>query len=117
VAIFRVAWLNKRAGRAQSVRGWSQGIRRCGSLLEEFDAARALGRRNGRLIQLMKKEGCEEMVFAGWLKRPDFSALKLDLKGSSRCPKILAAAKKGDDALLRAVMDVLPRRASVSCRR
>lgn len=60
----------------------------------------------GRLIQLMKKEGCEEMVFAGWLKRPDFSSLKLDLKGVQSLPKILAAAKKGDDALLRAVMDV-----------
>lgn len=46
------------------------------------------------------------MVFAGSLKRPDFSALKLDLKGVQSLPKILAAAKKGDDALLRAVMDV-----------
>jgi DUF1009 family protein len=60
----------------------------------------------GKLIQLMRKEGCEEMVFAGWLKRPDFSTLKLDLKGIQSLPRILAAAKKGDDALLRAVMDV-----------
>jgi DUF1009 family protein len=54
----------------------------------------------------MKKEGCEEMVFAGWLKRPDFALLKLDLKGVQSLPRILAAAKKGDDALLRSVMDV-----------
>ena len=60
----------------------------------------------GRLIQLMRREGCEEMVFAGSLKRPDFASLKLDLKGVQSLPKILAAAKKGDDALLRAVMDV-----------
>ena len=60
----------------------------------------------GRLIQLMRREGCEEMVFAGSLKRPDFGSLKLDLKGVQSLPKILAAAKKGDDALLRAVMDV-----------
>ena len=60
----------------------------------------------GRLIQLMRKEGCAEMVFAGSLKRPDFSSLKLDLKGVQSLPRILAAAKKGDDALLRAVMDV-----------
>jgi len=60
----------------------------------------------GRLMQLMRKEGCEEMVFAGSLKRPDFSTLKLDLKGVQSLPKILAAAKKGDDALLRAVMDI-----------
>ena len=33
-------------------------------------------------------------------------SLKLDLKGVQSLPRILAAAKKGDDALLRAVMDV-----------
>lgn len=60
----------------------------------------------GKLIQLMRKEGCEEMVFAGSLKRPDFGSLNLDLKGIQSLPRILAAAKKGDDALLRAVMDV-----------
>ena len=76
------------------------------SLLEEFDGPELSVGEIGRLIQLMKKEGCEEMVFAGSLKRPDFSALKLDLKGVQSLPKILAAAKKGDDALLRAVMDV-----------
>lgn len=76
------------------------------SLLEEYGGPELSVGELGRLIQLMKREGCEEMVFAGWLKRPDFSALKLDLKGVQSLPKILAAAKKGDDALLRAVMDV-----------
>lgn len=76
------------------------------SLLEEYSGPELSVGELGRLIQLMKKEGCEEMVFAGWLKRPDFGALKLDLKGVQSLPKILAAAKKGDDALLRAVMDV-----------
>ena len=76
------------------------------ALLEEYSGPELSVGELGRLIQLMKKEGCEEMVFAGWLKRPDFSSLKLDLKGVQSLPKILAAAKKGDDALLRAVMDV-----------
>ena len=76
------------------------------SLLEEYSGPELSVGELGRLIQLMKKEGCEEMVFAGWLKRPDFASLKLDLKGVQSLPKILAAAKKGDDALLRAVMDV-----------
>jgi DUF1009 family protein len=76
------------------------------ALLEEYNGPELSVGELGRLIQLMKKEGCGEMVFAGWLKRPDFSALKLDLKGVQSLPKILAAAKKGDDALLRAVMDV-----------
>jgi DUF1009 family protein len=76
------------------------------SLLEEYNGPELSVGELGKLIQLMRREGCEEMVFAGWLKRPDFSTLKLDLKGVQSLPKILAAAKKGDDALLRAVMDV-----------
>lgn len=76
------------------------------SLLQEYNGPELSVGELGRLIQLMKKEGCEEMVFAGWLKRPDFASLKLDLKGVQSLPKILAAAKKGDDALLRSVMDI-----------
>ncbi len=75
-------------------------------LVEEFDGVELSVGQLGKLMQLMRKEGCEEMVFAGSLKRPDFNSLNLDLKGIQSLPKILAAAKKGDDALLRAVMDV-----------
>ncbi len=75
-------------------------------LVSEFGGVQLSVGQLGKLIQLMRKEGCEEMVFAGSLKRPDFSTLKLDLKGIQSLPRILAAAKKGDDALLRAVMDV-----------
>jgi DUF1009 family protein len=76
------------------------------SLLTEFGGPELSVGEIGRLIQLRKNERCEEMVFAGSLKRPDFSSLKLDLKGMQSLPRILAAAKKGDDALLRSVMDV-----------
>ena len=100
----RVAEQARRTGRNPLVVGL-KGFAEA-SLLEEFDGPELSVGEIGRLIQLMKKEGCEEMVFAGSLKRPDFSALKLDLKGVQSLPKILAAAKKGDDALLRAVMDV-----------
>lgn len=100
----RVAEQARRTGRNPLVVGL-KGFAEA-SLLEEYGGPELSVGELGRLIQLMKKEGCEEMVFAGWLKRPDFSALKLDLKGVQSLPKILAAAKKGDDALLRAVMDV-----------
>ena len=76
------------------------------ALVAEFEGPELSVGELGRLMQLMKKEGCEEMVFAGSLKRPDFASLKLDLKGVQSLPRILAAAKNGDDALLRAVMDV-----------
>ena len=59
----------------------------------------------GRLIRMMRDQQCEDVVFAGALKRPDFRSLRLDLTGVQALPRILAAARKGDDALLRAVMD------------
>jgi DUF1009 family protein len=76
------------------------------SLLADFGGVELSIGQLGKLIQLMRKEGCEEMVFAGSIKRPDFASLSLDLKGVQSLPRILAAAKKGDDALMRAVMDV-----------
>ncbi len=100
----RVAEQARRAGRDPLVVGLKGFVEK--ALLADFGGPEMSVGELGRLIQLMKKEGCEEMVFAGSLKRPDFASLKLDLKGVQSLPKILAAAKKGDDALLRAVMDV-----------
>ncbi len=100
----RVAEQARRTGRNPFVVGL-KGFAEA-SLLEEYNGPELSVGELGKLIQLMKKEGCEEMVFAGWLKRPDFGSLKLDLKGVQSLPKILAAAKKGDDALLRSVMDI-----------
>lgn len=100
----RVAEQARRTGRNPFVVGLKGFVDQ--ALLAEFGGAELSVGELGRLIQLMRKEGCEEMVFAGWLKRPDFASLKLDLKGVQSLPTILAAARKGDDALLRSVMDV-----------
>ncbi|MEM9225192.1 MAG: UDP-2,3-diacylglucosamine diphosphatase LpxI [Pseudomonadota bacterium] len=54
----------------------------------------------GRLFKLFRAAGCRQVCFAGIVRRPDFGALKPDLKGVSLLPKVLAAARKGDDALL-----------------
>ncbi|MEN8877398.1 MAG: hypothetical protein ABF338_09175 [Hyphomonas sp.] len=35
----------------------------------------------GGILKKLKSAGCEEVVFAGIVKRPDFSNLKLDVKG------------------------------------
>ncbi|MEQ1784123.1 MAG: UDP-2,3-diacylglucosamine diphosphatase LpxI [Hyphomonadaceae bacterium] len=100
----RVAEQARRSGREPLVIGLKGFVEQ--ALLADFGGPELSVGELGRLIQLMKKEGCEEMVFAGSLRRPDFGSLKLDLKGVQSLPRILAAAKKGDDALLRAVMDV-----------
>lgn len=54
----------------------------------------------GKLFSLLSGAGCEEVTFAGIVKRPNFKDLKLDFKGAKLLPKVLAAARKGDDALL-----------------
>lgn len=58
----------------------------------------------GRQIDTLRGAQCEEVVFAGIVRRPDFAHLKLDMKGAMMLPRVLAAAGKGDDALLRVVL-------------
>jgi hypothetical protein len=59
----------------------------------------------GRILKAFKQAGCQQVCFAGIVKRPDFKALKPDLKGMSLLPKVLSAARKGDDALLRVLVE------------
>lgn len=54
----------------------------------------------GKAFKAFRKAGCEQICFAGIVKRPDFKALKPDMKGMSLLPKAISAARKGDDALL-----------------
>ena len=58
----------------------------------------------GKMVDSLKAAGCKELVFAGNVSRPDFSSLKLDWRAARLLPKVLAAARKGDDALLKAVL-------------
>lgn len=68
---------------------------------EEFGMAEI-----GRILKAMKAEGCEAVCFAGYVNRPDFKTLKPDFKGATLLPGIVAAATKGDDALLRKILSV-----------
>lgn len=58
----------------------------------------------GVVIERLKSAGCRDVVFAGNVSRPDFRSLKLDLKGVALLPKVLAEARRGDDALLRVLV-------------
>jgi hypothetical protein len=60
----------------------------------------------GKSLSLLKKHGCEDVTFAGRVSRPDWSALKVDTRGALALPKIIAAALKGDDALMRAMLGI-----------
>jgi len=60
----------------------------------------------GRIIKAFKGAGVGEVLLAGKVDRPKFSEMKLDAKGMLLLPKAVAAAKKGDDALLRFIVGI-----------
>ena len=63
----------------------------------------------GRTLKALRAAGCTDVVLAGKLARPKFSEIKLDAKAVLIAPRIIAAARKGDDALLRVVVDTFER--------
>jgi DUF1009 family protein len=72
---------------------------------ERYETAELCGiAQPGRALKLLAQHRCDAVCFAGIVKRPDFSKLKPDMKGVAFLPKAIAAAAKGDDALLRAVI-------------
>ncbi|MGE5566700.1 MAG: UDP-2,3-diacylglucosamine diphosphatase [Parcubacteria group bacterium] len=58
----------------------------------------------GKCIKLLRDEGCKAVCFAGKVTRPDFSKLVPDMRGMAALPGVIAAAGKGDDALLRQIL-------------
>jgi hypothetical protein len=61
----------------------------------------------GKIIRLLKENGCDAVVLAGRVRRPDFSSLKADWRGATLLPKVVAAAAKGDGALLSVLVETL----------
>lgn len=59
----------------------------------------------GARMQALKAAGVDAIVLIGQVPRPDMRTLQLDARGQSMIPAVLAAAAKGDDALLRVVLD------------
>ncbi len=60
----------------------------------------------GRCLKALRGAGCDRVAFSGYVPRPDFAALKPDLKALKHLPGVVAAARHGDDALLRAILAV-----------
>lgn len=59
----------------------------------------------GKCIKLLKRAGCQSVCLVGNVSRPDFAALKPDLRGISILPAVMLAARNGDDALLRVILN------------
>jgi hypothetical protein len=77
--------------------------------LAEFDGVESGLGEFGRTFKALKQARCESVCFAGLVPRPDFAALKPDLRGLAALPGAIAAGAKGDDALLRFVIQAFER--------
>ena len=61
----------------------------------------------GKIISILKKNNCKKVLFAGKVDKPNFSKLKLDLKGIYYISRIVKKVKIGDAALLKEIIDIL----------
>ena len=61
----------------------------------------------GKIINILKHNNCKKVLFAGKVSKPNFSKLKLDLKGIYYIPRIIKASKLGDAAILKEIIKIL----------
>ena len=61
----------------------------------------------GKIIKILKDNNCKKVLFGGKVTKPNFSKLKLDLKGIYYMPRILKAFKIGDAAILKELIKIL----------
>ena len=61
----------------------------------------------GEIIKLIKEKKSKKVLFAGKIAKPNFSSLRLDLKGIYYMPSVIKAAKIGDAAIIKAIIKIL----------
>ena len=61
----------------------------------------------GKIISILKKNKCKKVLFAGTVKKPSFSRIKLDFKGIYYIPRIIKSSKLGDAAILKEIIKIL----------
>ena len=60
----------------------------------------------GKIINLLKENKCKKVLFAGKVKKPNFSNLKLDFKGVYYIPRIIKSSRIGDAAILKEIIEI-----------
>jgi len=61
----------------------------------------------GKIINLIKGKKSKKVLFAGKIAKPKFSTLRLDFKGIYYMPSVIKAAKIGDAAIVKAIIQIL----------
>jgi DUF1009 family protein len=68
--------------------------------LERLERMRAGIGEVGQVMRGLRRAGCDAVCFAGHVLRPDLGKLRLDWGGVKLLPKVAAAARKGDGAII-----------------
>ena len=61
----------------------------------------------GKILSLIKQKKSKKVLFAGKIAKPELSSLRLDFKGIYYMPSVIRAAKKGDAAIIKAIIKIL----------
>ncbi len=61
----------------------------------------------GKIIKLIKEKNCKKVLFAGKIAKPNFTSLRLDLKGIYYMPSVIRASKIGDAAIIKSIINIL----------
>ena len=61
----------------------------------------------GEIIKLIKDKNSKKVLFAGKIAKPNFSSLRLDLKGIYYMPSVIRASKIGDAAIVKSIIKIL----------
>ena len=73
---------------------------------DKFSYSVSLGQ-FGKIIKILKENNCRKVLFAGKVKKPKFSKLRLDLKAVYYMPRIIKSSKLGDAAILKEIINIL----------
>jgi DUF1009 family protein len=60
----------------------------------------------GKIISILKANNCKKILFAGKVLKPNFSKIRLDLKGIYYISRIIKKSKLGDAALLKEIINI-----------
>ena len=60
----------------------------------------------GKIIKIFKENKCKKVLFAGKVKKPNLSKIKLDFKGLYYFPRIIKSSRLGDAALLKEIINI-----------
>lgn len=66
--------------------------------------------RVGATLDALRRADCDSVCMVGKVARPDIARLRPDFVGIGLLPKIVAAARKGDDAILQVLVDFFQRK-------